>query len=88
MVPSTISIPRMLCPSHREFFSPLTYSILIDRSDHFIEYLLERKDVVEPWRQHTEHDFLKQVADGTLPVDKFKVYLIQDYLYLVSKVLL
>jgi hydroxymethylpyrimidine/phosphomethylpyrimidine kinase len=60
---------------------------LIDCSGHFIEYLLERQDVVGPWKQHTEHDFVKQLGDGTLPIDKFKVYLIQDYLYLVSGIL-
>jgi thiaminase len=25
------------------------------------------------------------MADGTLPVEKFKVYLVQDYLFLVSE---
>lgn len=58
--------------------------MLIDGSGKFIEYLLERKDVVGPWKEHTEHDFVRQIGDGTLPVDKFKMYLIQDYLYLVS----
>jgi thiaminase len=60
--------------------------MLIDCSGHFIDYLLERKDVVGPWKEHTEHDFVKGLADGTLPVDKFKVYLIQDYLYLVGEI--
>lgn len=40
--------------------------------------------MVGPWKEHTEHDFVRQIGDGTLPVDKFKMYLIQDYLYLVS----
>lgn len=58
--------------------------MLIDRSGRFIEYLLARKDVAAPWKEHTEHDFVRQIGDGTLPVNKFKMYLIQDYLYLVS----
>jgi thiaminase len=56
-------------------------------SGHFIEYFLERQDVIGPWKEHTEHDFVRQLGDGTLPVEKFKVYLIQDYLYLVSGIL-
>ncbi|KFY23743.1 hypothetical protein V493_05665 [Pseudogymnoascus sp. VKM F-4281 (FW-2241)] len=50
----------------------------------FIEYLLERPDVKGPWQKHTEHRFLEGIADGTLPVESFKNYLIQDYLYLVQ----
>ncbi|KAF2191036.1 hypothetical protein K469DRAFT_557529 [Zopfia rhizophila CBS 207.26] len=49
----------------------------------FIDYLLEREDVQEPWREYTEHDFVSQMADGTLPVELFKHYLIQDYLFLI-----
>jgi thiaminase len=60
--------------------------MLTNCSGYFIDYLLERKDVAGPWKEHTEHDFIKGLADGTLPVDKFKVYLIQDYLYLVDKI--
>jgi thiaminase len=52
---------------------------------HFIEYLLQRKDVTGPWKEHTEHDFVQKMANGTLPVENFKVYLIQDYLFLVSQ---
>ncbi len=38
----------------------------------------------DAWREHTEHDFVNRLADGTLPIESFKYYLIQDYLYLVS----
>ncbi|KAK8433753.1 Phosphomethylpyrimidine kinase-domain-containing protein [Phyllosticta citricarpa] len=50
----------------------------------FIEYLLDRDDVRGPWREHTHHDFVKQLADGTLPVQKFQNYLVQDYLFLIQ----
>ncbi|TVY93762.1 putative hydroxymethylpyrimidine/phosphomethylpyrimidine kinase [Lachnellula willkommii] len=50
----------------------------------FIEYLLERPDVKTAWREHTHHDFVASLADGSLPVDSFKYYLVQDYLYLVQ----
>lgn len=49
----------------------------------FIDYLLQRDDVQSPWKAHTEHDFIKQLADGSLDVGRFKNYLIQDYLFLV-----
>lgn len=52
----------------------------------FIEYLLDRPDVKVAWQKHTEHRFLERLADGTLPVELFKNYLIQDYLYLVSSI--
>ncbi|CAG8955247.1 hypothetical protein HYFRA_00011229 [Hymenoscyphus fraxineus] len=50
----------------------------------FIEYLLERSDVQKAWKEHTEHDFVAGMADGTLPIESFKYYLIQDYLYLIQ----
>ncbi|KAK3079081.1 hypothetical protein LTS18_005788, partial [Coniosporium uncinatum] len=50
---------------------------------HFIDYMLDREDVKGPWREHTEHDFVRQMADGTLPLEQFKYYLIQDYLFLI-----
>jgi thiaminase II len=51
---------------------------------NFIEYLLGRPDVAEAWKEHTEHIFLERLADGTLPIEAFKYYLIQDYLYLIQ----
>ncbi|KAK8238410.1 thiamine biosynthesis protein-like protein (Thi-4) [Phyllosticta capitalensis] len=50
----------------------------------FIEYLLDREDVRGPWKEHTHHAFVKQLADGTLPLKKFQNYLIQDYLFLIQ----
>lgn len=50
----------------------------------FIDYLLERPDVSAVWEPFTKHKFVAGLGDGTLPVEKFKGYLIQDYLYLVS----
>ncbi|EKG20044.1 hypothetical protein MPH_02675 [Macrophomina phaseolina MS6] len=50
----------------------------------FLEYVLDREDVKGPWREHTHHLFVQQLADGTLPIGKFKNYLIQDYLFLIQ----
>ncbi|KAK4226097.1 Rapamycin-insensitive companion of mTOR, N-term-domain-containing protein [Podospora fimiseda] len=51
--------------------------------DHFIEYLLERPDVAPVWKRYIAHPFVMAMGDGTLPIESFKGYLIQDYLYLV-----
>jgi thiaminase len=59
---------------------------LIEDRDRFLEYLLDRPDVQKAWRAHTEHEFVSGLANGTLPVEAFKNYLIQDYLYLVRRI--
>lgn len=50
----------------------------------FIEYILDRDDVKGPWREHIHHDFVRRMQDGTLPIAKFRTYLIQDYLFLIQ----
>ena len=35
------------------------------------------------WNNYTQHNFVKQLAAGTLAPDSFRHYLIQDYLYLI-----
>ncbi|KAL2123833.1 hypothetical protein VTJ04DRAFT_198 [Mycothermus thermophilus] len=50
---------------------------------HFIEYLLERPDVAPVWDRFINHPFVLAMGDGTLPLESFKGYLIQDYLYLI-----
>ena len=35
------------------------------------------------WRSYTEHDFVRQLGAGTLPLESFKHYLAQDYLFLI-----
>ena len=35
------------------------------------------------WNDYTQHDFVKQLAAGTLAPDSFRHYLVQDYLYLI-----
>ena len=34
------------------------------------------------WPQYLSHPFVVQMADGTLPEEKFRYYMLQDYLYL------
>ncbi|PKY01505.1 DNA polymerase alpha, catalytic subunit [Aspergillus campestris IBT 28561] len=49
----------------------------------FLEYALGRSDVQPVWEKFTKHGFVSSMANGTLPVENFKQYLVQDYLYLV-----
>ena len=45
-----------------------------------VERLLEAtKDI---WKAYNEHPFVLGIQDGTLDKDKFRYYIIQDYLYL------
>lgn len=46
----------------------------------FSEHLFS--EVKEIWDGYFNHPFIKELAEGTLPKEKFKNYLIQDYLYL------
>ena len=40
--------------------------------------------VKEIWAGYHEHPFVKGIGDGTLDQEKFKYYMIQDYLYLID----
>jgi thiaminase len=60
----------------------------IDRSGGFVDWLLEREDVQKVWKEFTHHEFVEKMGDGTLPVERFKFYMVQDYLYLVSLIIM
>jgi thiaminase len=47
------------------------------RRGAFIDYLLQREDVKSEWQAYTHHEFVQQLGDGTLPVNRFRDYLIQ-----------
>ena len=36
------------------------------------------------WESYNEHPFVKGIADGSLDREKFRFYMIQDYLYLID----
>ncbi len=36
----------------------------------------------DDWHAYTHHEFIHQLAMGTLPTEAFKVYLVQDYIFL------
>ena len=48
----------------------------------FTDYLYENSK--EIWDKYLKHPFLNEMGEGTLDKDKFKNYLIQDYLYLIE----
>lgn len=37
----------------------------------------------DEWSQFVDHEFVRKLGDGTLPVECFKHYLTQDYIYLI-----
>ena len=41
-------------------------------------------EVKEIWDSYNTHPFVKGIADGSLPVEKFRFYMIQDHLYLME----
>ncbi|KAL2182014.1 Phosphomethylpyrimidine kinase-domain-containing protein [Thermothelomyces heterothallicus CBS 202.75] len=49
---------------------------------YFVNYLLERPDVAPVWGRYINHPFVLAMGNGTLPIESFKGYLMQDYLYL------
>ncbi|KAK7737846.1 trifunctional hydroxymethylpyrimidine kinase/phosphomethylpyrimidine kinase/thiaminase [Cytospora paraplurivora] len=55
-------------------------------SGQFVKYVLERPDVVKVWDEFVRHPFVMAMGDGTLPLESFKGYLIQDYLYLAAAI--
>lgn len=42
------------------------------------------KKVAPVWEKSHQHPFVKGIGDGTLELDKFQYYIVQDYLYLLD----
>lgn len=42
------------------------------------------ESVKDIWDSYYEHPFVKGIGDGSLEIDKFKFYMIQDYIYLLD----
>jgi len=38
----------------------------------------------EDWQSYVEHAFVRQLGEGTLPLEAFRAYLVQDYLFLIQ----
>ncbi|KAG0668233.1 hypothetical protein C6P45_004886 [Maudiozyma exigua] len=52
--------------------------------NNFFEYLINHDLVKKHWDSYVNHDFVRQIADGTLDLNKFKFFIEQDYSYLVD----
>ncbi|KAK2612194.1 trifunctional hydroxymethylpyrimidine kinase/phosphomethylpyrimidine kinase/thiaminase [Conoideocrella luteorostrata] len=50
---------------------------------YFVEYLLGRPDVRDIWKTFVHHPFVMALGNGSLPLESFKGFIIQDYLYLI-----
>lgn len=62
---------------------PSSCCTLIVPRGRFVEWLLSRRDVAPVWHLYINHPFVLGLGNGKLPLESFKKYLIQDYLYLV-----
>src|SRR6478736_4977691 len=38
----------------------------------------------DDWASYVDHDFVRQLGDGALPEAAFRMYLVQDYLFLIQ----
>lgn len=36
------------------------------------------------WNSYVDHDFVRQMGEGTLSEEAFRTYLVQDYLFLIQ----
>ncbi|KAG7832539.1 hypothetical protein KL943_004876 [Ogataea angusta] len=52
------------------------------RDAGLLSFLLNHEKVVPHWQKYTNHQFVQQVMEDTLPVEKFNYFLKQDYRYL------
>jgi thiaminase/transcriptional activator TenA len=50
-----------------------------------VDFLTQLREECDPiWRRIYSHPFIRELTNGTLPQDKLKVYIQQDYLYLIE----
>ncbi len=54
---------------------------ILNREDSLFVRL--RRENAEIWCDYTEHKFVSGIADGSLPEECFRHYLVQDYLFLI-----
>ncbi|KAG7692550.1 hypothetical protein KL949_003975 [Ogataea haglerorum] len=47
-----------------------------------LAFLINHEKVAPHWQRYTHHQFVRQVMEDTLPVEKFNYFLKQDYRYL------
>lgn len=65
----------------------VTKSVTLDQipgEGDFFQYLINHPKVKPHWESYVHHDFVKQVAQGTLKREKFRFFIEQDYAYLID----
>lgn len=72
------------CFEAHEIRSPKISSLPKPKFDSFYQYLIQHPLVKPSWEAYTNHDFVRQIADGILDINKFKFFIEQDYSYLVD----
>ncbi|MFW6148037.1 MAG: thiaminase II [Thermodesulfobacteriota bacterium] len=45
-----------------------------------------KNDAEQVWNRIVEHPFVMELYQGSLPMEKFKMYILQDYVYLVDAI--
>lgn len=81
-------MPRLLFLFSALFLEPRTHLHFTDAvpaaADRRLMKLSEilYKEVSPIWESYLTHPFIQELRDGTLPVEKFRFYMIQDYRYL------
>lgn len=43
-----------------------------------------KSDCLDDWHSYTQHEFVRQMGEGSLPEAAFRKYLVQDYLFLIQ----
>ena len=61
-----------------------TLQVLPFAPGYFVEYRLGRPSIQPLWKAFTEHKSVRGIGDETLPLDVFKMFLVQDYLCLTQ----
>lgn len=57
---------------------------LITKHGNMLEFFKSQPEVAPDWKVYTSHEFVRQVANNTLPFDRFLFFLKQDFYYLVN----
>lgn len=59
-------------------------SLKSEEEKDFFEYVINHPKVKPHWESYVHHDFVKQIAQGTLKREKFRFFIEQDYAYLID----
>ncbi|KAH3661819.1 hypothetical protein OGAPHI_005997 [Ogataea philodendri] len=58
------------------------YALAHPAEFNLLQYLISNSKVVPHWNKYVHHEFVEQIHNKTLPLEKFDYFLKQDYVYL------